>query len=89
MVHGQMHGMFDDCASHCESDHRNSDGGDHDHNGDPAPHHHACCHLPSADRATDPLSLRIGFECVLVEIAPDCSLVPDEPVFALDKPPLI
>jgi len=53
------------------------------------PHHHACCQLPTADRASDPLLLPTSFQCILVEIVADRLLAPDEPVFALDKPPLI
>ena len=37
----------------------------------------------------DAISLPTGFLCVLVEISAERSLVPEEPVFALDKPPLI
>lgn len=89
MVHGFLHGENDRCVSHCESDHGNQ-GNPHDHDSpDSEPHRHACCHLPSADRVNDSLSLRIGFQCVLVEIDADRALAPDEPVFELDKPPLI
>lgn len=87
MVHGALHENHKDCVSHCGHEH---DGEQHDHE-DPGtePHHHACCHLPNADRVKNSFSLPTVFLAVLVEIAPDRSLVPDEPVFALDKPPLI
>ena len=91
MAHGSLHGENEKCMSHCETDYGNH-GDSHDNNDAgsvPSHHHHACCHLPTADRATDSLSLCIGFQCVLLEIVADCSLVPDEPVFALEKPPLI
>ncbi len=94
IVHGSLHAAADDCATHCVSGH--GDHGDshddhdgHDNEGGSAPHQHACCHPPSADRTSDSLALRISFQCMLVEISADRSLVPDEPVFALDKPPLI
>jgi hypothetical protein len=92
MVHASLHGQTDECASHCDSshgDHEDSHDHDHDHEGGTTPHQHACCQLPTADRASDSLSLTISFQCILVEIAADRPLAPDEPVFALDTPPLI
>ena len=95
MVHGSLHGAMDHCESHCVSGHgHHSDSHDdhdhdHDHEGGSVPHQHTCCHPPSADRATETISLPTNFQCILVEIATDRSLAPDEPVFALDKPPLI
>lgn len=93
-AHESLHGLTDECASHCDSghgDHEDSNDEDHghDHEGGTMPHHHACCQLPTADRASDSLSLPTRFQCILVEIAADHLLAPDEPVFALDKPPLI
>ena len=97
-AHESLHGLTDECASHCDSshgDHEDShedshdDDHGHDHEGGTMPHHHACCQLPTADRASDSLSLPTRFQCILVEIIADRLLAPDEPVFALDKPPLI
>lgn len=90
MAHGTHHGAMDECASHCGTHHENhGDSQDHDHESGSGPHQHACCKVPSADRAIDAISLTTGFLCVLVEISSERSLVPEEPVFALDKPPLI
>jgi hypothetical protein len=89
MAHGYVHGEKDECASHCQSDHGNQqDPADQDDHG-PVPHHHDCCHFPNADRTTDSIYGAVTFRTILVEIPTDCSLIPDEPVFALDKPPLI
>ena len=92
MVHATLHGQTDECASHCDSGHGNPDDSHdhgHDHEGGTTPHQHTCCQLPTADRASDSLSLPTSFQCILVEIAADRPLAPDEPVFALDTPPLI
>ncbi len=93
MVHESLHGTTNERASHCDSghgDHKDShDDHDHNHEGGTTPHQHACCQLPTADRASDSISLPTSFQCILVEIAADRALAPDEPVFALDTPPLI
>lgn len=104
MLHSNIHGAMEECATHCVSghghdydshddhDHGGHDSHDHDkhdHEGDSVPHQHTCCLTPSADRATETISLQTDFLCMLVEIDAERSLVPDEPVFALDKPPLI
>lgn len=104
IFHSNIHGATDDCATHCVSghghdydshEHHDDDGHDsqhnrkHDHEGGSVPHQHTCCLTLSADRATETISLHTDFLCMLVEIAAESSLVPDEPVFALDKPPLI
>ena len=92
MIHGALHKEHDDCASLCDSGHGHHHHGDHhDHDHDPGtePHDHACCQLPSADRANTSFSLPSVFVAVLVEIAADRPLAPDEPVYAQDKPPLI
>lgn len=89
MVHKTSHHTHDECATQHSSEH----GGDSQDDGhgdqDASPHHHDCCHFPSADRPMFGLSLSCIFQSRLVEISTDRSLVPDEPVFALDKPPLI
>lgn len=96
--HESLHGLTEECASHCSSDHgdhedshedSHNDDHEHKHEGGTMPHHHVCCQLPTADRASDSLSLPTSFQCILVEIVADRLLAPDEPVFALDKPPLI
>jgi hypothetical protein len=91
MIHGALHKVHDECVSHSDSDHGHHHGEHHDHDHDPGtePHDHACCQLPSADRPKASFFLPSVFVAVLVEIAADRSLVPDEPVYALDKPPLI
>jgi len=89
MAHGYIHGENHECASHCEPEHGNQqDPADHDDHGS-VPHHHDCCHFPSADRTTDSVFGAVVFRTILVEISADRSLTPDEPVFSLDKPPLI
>ena len=93
MAHKGLHDSHDECAAQ----HSHDAGGTHgDHDGDAggsgeedAPHHHDCCHFPSADFALGGVSSMITFQPILVEIPTDVSLIPEEPVFALDKPPLI
>jgi hypothetical protein len=76
-------------------DHDDHHGHDHhplpsdceDH--DSTPHHHHCCHFPVADRPSlDHHALAI-FHGILLEISTERSLIPDEPFFSMDKPPLI
>jgi hypothetical protein len=95
MVHKGLHDSHDECAAQHSHD-AGGTHGDHDHDGDAggsgekdAPHHHDCCHFPSADFALGGVSAMITFQPILVEIPTDVSLSPEEPVFALDKPPLI
>ncbi len=89
VVHTYSHDAKDECASHCESDSHEkklpSDHGDQDS----APHHHHCCHVVSADRVLDSLVTNVSFQEILLEISTDHSLAPEDPVYALDKPPLI
>lgn len=90
MVHSTVHEGHDDCAHSHSHEH-------HDHDGDPShpaddsdtPHHHECCHYPAADRPLMALALPCSFLSRLVEISTERSLAPDEPLFLLDKPPLI
>jgi len=92
MVHRSLHGAMDDCVTHSVSGHGHHDdhdGHSHDHEGGSVPHQHTCCQPPSADRATEIISLPTSFQCMLVEISADRTPAPEEPVFALDKPPLI
>jgi hypothetical protein len=89
MVHQVTHGSHDDCAaqhSDCHGDPHDTheDDGEKD-----APHHHHCCHAPTAYIALDGVSALTSFQPILVEIPTDAPLTPEEPVFALDKPPLI
>ena len=89
MVHSYSHGEKDECASHCESgSHGKELPSDHDEQ-DSAPHHHHCCHVKSADRVLDSMAMKVAFQEILLELSTDHSLAPDEPVFSLDKPPLI
>ncbi len=89
MTHGFMHGEKDECASHCHTDtHEKQSSDDHEDHGQ-APHHHDCCHFPSADRTLGTEFVSVVFHGVRLEIITDHSRMPDSPVFPLDKPPLI
>lgn len=87
LVHKASHDPHDECAA------QHSHGSSHDSHDDgdspDAPHHHDCCHFPNADCALDHVSAAVSFRHILVEIPADVTLAPDEPVYALDKPPLI
>jgi len=98
MVHTTTHDSHDDCAHAHSHDHH--DHHDHEGSGDPSQpedasdhpdthHHHDCCHYPAADRPSLAITMPCSFLTDLVEISTDRSLVPDEPLFLLDKPPLI
>jgi len=89
MVHSYSHGGKDECASHCGSDSHGKELPSDPDDQDSAPHHHHCCHVPSADRVLDSTALKVTFHEILLEISTDHSLAPDEPVYSLDKPPLI
>lgn len=82
MVHKDSHDTHDECAA--QHSHDDGDGGTKD-----ALHHHDCCHFPSAECMMEGIFADITFQTILVEISADVSLVQDEPVFALEKPPLI
>lgn len=87
--HKFSHDSHDEC-SHAHSSEKGShshDDGDSDT--DSTCHHHACCHLPAADRPLGDLVLASAFHSILVEIAADNSAMPVGPVYSLDKPPLI
>jgi hypothetical protein len=91
MLHGYSHFATDECVSHCDAKHgdtRDRDPADGD-NHDSIPHHHECCHFPSADRVLDMTSAAVFFHSILMGITVDGTPKHDEPVFALDKPPLI
>ena len=92
LAHGSFHEESDHCPSHCESGHGDShdpaDSHDQDDHGS-LPHQHACCQLPCADRVEDEVVLGNRLPPALVEIPAESSLAPEDPVFALDKPPLI
>ena len=89
MVHQVTHGSHDECAAQ----HSGCHGDTHDTHGDDgekdAPHHHHCCHIPTACFPLDGVSAPFTFQPILVEIPTDAPLMPEDPVFALDKPPLI
>lgn len=89
MLHAYSHLATGECASHCDVHHGDPhDPADHD-NHDSIPHHHECCHFPNADRVLDSPFASASFHCILVEISADRSPKRDEPVYTLDKPPLI
>lgn len=93
MAHSYSHDTDDECVMLCHSEHEKDlpeDTGGSDHGDqEKAPRHHSCCHFPSADRTMEPAYLPVCFSALLVEIAIDESLAPEEPCFSLEKPPLI
>jgi ABC-type nickel/cobalt efflux system permease component RcnA len=94
MANGMLHKGSHDAHDECAAQHSHSHGGTHDSHDDgdgtnDEPHHHDCCHFPSAVCALEGLSASIAFQPILVEISADVPLRPEDPVFALDKPPLI
>ena len=91
-IHGNAHTHRERCTqSHGQHNHEG-----HDHHSLPddcndhdcTPHHH-CCHLPVADRPSLDRQVLASFQESLMAISAEHSLIPDEPVFSLDKPPLI
>jgi ABC-type Zn2+ transport system substrate-binding protein/surface adhesin len=89
MVHKGVHDSHDECAAQHSHDHGDTQDPHDDGDGKDAPDHHDCCHFPSADFALEGVSAMVTFQPILVAIRTDVSLIPEEPVFALDKPPLI
>jgi hypothetical protein len=86
-MHGSAHTDREICTeSHGHHDHPGPPDGCKDH--DSAPHHH-CCHLAVADRPSSGRISLTAFQGSLMKISNEHSLIPDEPVFSLDKPPLI
>ncbi len=80
------------CVEHTHDDHHDhhhpQSGDCEDHDGT-SHHHHHCLQLPVADRPSlDHYALAtLGGD--LLKISVETSLIPDEPFFSLDKPPLI
>lgn len=89
MVHKGSHDSHDECAAQHSHDHGDTQDSHDDGDGKDTPHHHDCCHFPSADCARERISAAIDFQHILVRIPTDVTLAPEDPVFALDKPPLI
>jgi len=93
MIHTTSHDSHDECAHAHSNDHHEGSTDpshpSHDSDHPDSPHHHDCCHYPAADRTTIAITMPCSFLTDLVEISADRSLVPDEPLFLLDKPPLI
>lgn len=93
VMHENAHSDHESCAQTHE--HHDHHGHDHhplpddceDH--DSSPHHHHCCHIPIADRPSLDRHAPASFHGRLLEISTECSLIPDEPFFSMDKPPLI
>lgn len=93
-VFGLDHVHPKDQSSHCCGHDHDSEGEDRSHDGLPPgshdhPHTHACCHpapLAGAELTQQRLLLP---DAVWLRVAWFTALPPDEPVFALDKPPLI
>jgi hypothetical protein len=94
MVTAAMHGSAHADRESCTQSHDHHDHHDHpsapenckDH--DCTPHHH-CSHLTVADRPSSGRLSLTAFHGSLMKISTEHSLIPDEPVFSLDKPPLI
>ncbi|MCE2960399.1 MAG: hypothetical protein ACK47H_03585 [Akkermansiaceae bacterium] len=93
VMHENTHSDHESCAQ----THEHHDHHDHDHhpnpddceNHDSTPHHHHCCHFPVADRPSIDRCYLATFHGSLLKISVETSLIPDEPFFSLDKPPLI
>jgi hypothetical protein len=90
VVHENGHLDHDHCAhthDHHGHDHHPLPDDCEDH--DSTPHHHHCCHHPIADRPSLDQYAFASFHGSLLEISIERSLIPDEPFFSMDKPPLI
>jgi hypothetical protein len=91
MIHENIHADHDHCGDAHEHHHDDfpthpDDCQDHEDGG---PHHRHCCHSPIADRPSQDRPTFVIFHGRLLEISSEHSLIPDEPFFSLDKPPLI
>ena len=81
-------------ASHC-CDHDHDSGSDDDHHSPDCPpgphehHTHACCHQAPLAGVELQQHRVLSPDAVWLRVSWLTSLPPDEPVFALDKPPLI
>jgi hypothetical protein len=80
------------CPECCDHDHDSGDDdGHHTPDCPPGPHehHHSCCHLSPLAGVEVPQQRLLLPGAVWLDVAWFTALPPDEPVFALDKPPLI
>ena len=89
VMHQGSHDSHDGCISGHSHSHNDTQDTHDEGDGKGTPHHHNCCHVPTAAFMTASDSPLLAFQPILVEIPTDVPLVPEEPVFALDKPPLI
>ncbi|MFK7849966.1 MAG: hypothetical protein AB8D78_03210 [Akkermansiaceae bacterium] len=95
IVHTNGHHSDDECTHTHSSEHQDYGGEsgpheqDHDSDSQDTPHHHDCCHYPSADRPIISLDMHCSLVAHLLEISTEHMIAPDEPLFLLDKPPLI
>lgn len=95
MGHKNSHSDKDECAvqhgSVTGDPHNPSDDSHHDdgqsHDGG-STHHHECCHLQNMDQGA-PFAFSSVTYVNRLEISFSHTLMPDSPVFSLDKPPLI
>lgn len=96
MGHKNGHSDNDECAvqhstesshSHDPSDDSHHDDGQTHDSG--STHHHECCHIQNMDQGAPFAFSSVAYVTRRVEISRYDSLIPDSPVFALDKPPLI
>ncbi len=87
VMHGDSHADRESCTQSHEHQHQH-DLPDSCKDHDCTPHHH-CSHLAVADRSSHERQALASFQESLMEISTEHCLFPDEPVFSLDKPPLI
>ena len=89
--HVHPKGQSSEC---CDHDHSHDSGDDDHHSPDcpPGPHEHhthSCCHVAPLAGVEVPQQRLLLPDAVWLHISWFTALPPDEPVFALDKPPLI
>lgn len=97
MGHKAGHSDNDECAAQhgvvSHDQHGSSDDGSHHDDGHThkggSTHHHECCHLQNMDQPKPFALSSVTFATRRLEVTLYNSLMPDSPVFALDKPPLI
>lgn len=96
MGHQAGHDDNDECAaqhgsvtshSHDPSDDSHHDDGQTHDSG--STHHHECCHLQNMDQGAPFAFSSVTYVTKRLEVSLHHSLMPDSPVFSLDKPPLI
>ncbi|MEP2775406.1 MAG: hypothetical protein ABJZ54_00615 [Luteolibacter sp.] len=96
MGHKDSHSDNDECAvqhgSVSSDQHKSSDDSHHDDgqtHDSGSTHHHECCHLQNMDQGAPFAFSSVSYVTHRLEVSLYHSLMPDSPVFSLDKPPLI